>query len=309
MSMLERPRRGLARIALLAAWTLAAGTTGCDEPTVDTTLPDGARRDGGRLDGGGTLGDGGGGRGDGAGGGGSDATTADRPAPPATDVRVLITADNAYGFGYGDATQLMNYFGGIENPDGPDIFNCPIGYGPEQYTVPAAAAPIDAYLYIITWSDRAVTQGVIGQFQRVGGANVYTGDPGFEVCATGVEYMLGTHGPSMAVINEQIARCNAHAGPPATTSAGWVDMAGTAAGALAVGEDNTTDRGAPTPGNEFPIVCSIDPQAHWMWFNWSPSTIHWPTSGSPFLYPESATDNVTKQFLIFRLGVVNLPPG
>jgi hypothetical protein len=224
------------------------------------------------------------------------------------DVRVLITADNAYGFGYGSSDAMMNYFGGVENTSAGAIFNCPVGTGTEAYTVPAAMAPAGAFLYLVTWSDTSVTQGVIGQFRREGEAtSVYTGDPRFEVCATGVRFDLGTRGPPLAVVNEQIARCNARTGDPATTSAGWVNAVGTAGGALAIGEDNTTDRGSPTPGNEFPVACGIDGAARWMWFNWSPATIRWPASGSPFLYPEGTAGNPTKQFLIFRLGTEYIP--
>ncbi|MDO9021593.1 MAG: hypothetical protein Q8S73_23780 [Deltaproteobacteria bacterium] len=229
------------------------------------------------------------------------------PPPPRGDVHVVITADNAYGFGYGGSASMMNYFGGVENTSAAAIFECPVGNGPERYVVPSAEAPTGAFLYIVTWSDMAVTQGVIAQFRREGeGAAVYTGDPRFEVCATGVPFDLGSRGPSLEVINEQIARCNARSGDPATTSAGWVTAVGTDAGALAIGEDNTTDRAAPAPGNEFPVACGIDPQARWMWFNWSPATLRWPTDGSPFLYP-APSGNPTKQFLIFRLGTEYIP--
>ena len=64
-----------------------------------------------------------------------------------TDVNVIITADNAYGFGYGTETRLLNYEGGVENPDADDIFACPIGVGPEEYLVPAANANAGGYLY------------------------------------------------------------------------------------------------------------------------------------------------------------------
>lgn len=233
--------------------------------------------------------------------------SSDVPPAPRANVNVLITADNAYGFGYGTSSTMMNYLGGIENVSAGDIFDCPVGVGTEAYVVPAAEAPSGAFLYIVTWSDMAVTQGVIAQFRREGDpTTIYTGDPRFEVCATGVPFDLGTRGPSLAVINEQIARCNARSGDPATTSAGWVNATGTANGALAIGEDNTTDRGAPTPGNEFPVACGIDPSARWMWFNWSPATLVWPTTGSPFLYP-AGSDNPTKQFLIFRLGAEYIP--
>ncbi|MDB4927669.1 MAG: hypothetical protein JWM10_153 [Myxococcaceae bacterium] len=223
------------------------------------------------------------------------------------DVHVLITADNAYGFGYGGSSAMMNYFGGVENVSAAEIFECPVGRGTEAYVVPSAMAPSGAFLYVVTWSDMAVTQGVIAQFRREGDpTTVYTGDPRFEVCATGVPFDLGSGGPSLDVINEQIGRCNARAGDPTATSGGWVNATGNASGALAVGEDNTTDRAAPAPGNEFPVACGIDPAARWMWFNWSPDTIRWPTTGSPFLYPARG-GNPTKQFLIFRLGAEYIP--
>src|SRR5687767_10168110 len=34
-----------------------------------------------------------------------------------SEVNVIITADNAYGFGYGTGSTVVNYFGGVENPD------------------------------------------------------------------------------------------------------------------------------------------------------------------------------------------------
>ena len=48
-----------------------------------------------------------------------------------------------------------------------EIFNCPINEGPDSYIVPAADAPPSAYLYIVTWDDLGVTQGVLGQFKQL----------------------------------------------------------------------------------------------------------------------------------------------
>jgi hypothetical protein len=220
-----------------------------------------------------------------------------------SDVNVIITADNAYGFGYGTSTAMANYFGGIESGGGA-IFDCPIGYGPEAYTVPAADAAAGGFVYIVTWSDTSVTQGVIAQFFRDGGDPVYTGQGEWTVCATGQQYEFGSGGPDLETINTQIANCNAGTTP----SSGWIDSNGTASGKLQFGENNTTDRKAQVvAGNEFPLVCGIDGQARWMWFNWDPANIIWPTQGSPFIYPNVA-GNPTQQFLVFRLGAENIPP-
>ncbi len=239
----------------------------------------------------------------GGGSGGGSAGSSPNPTL-ATDVNVIITADNAYGFGYGTATELLNYQGGVENPRSQDIFSCPVGMGPEAYTVPAANANVGGYLYIVTYADKSTTQGVIAKFSREGGLPVFTGNGAWEGCATGQDFDPGSGGPSLAEINAEIAKCNGGTGNPATTSAGWVGTAKTPNGYVVFGEDNSTDRGQPTVGNEFLIACDIDAAARWMWFEWDPNR----TSGSPFMWP-GGNANTTKDFLIFRLGAENVPPG
>jgi len=212
-----------------------------------------------------------------------------------TSVNVIITADNAYGFGYGSAEAMANYFGGVENEASSDIFGCP--HGPEKYTVPAADANVGNYLYIVSYADSSTTQGVLAQFFRAGGAAVYTGAGPWEVCATG-------GGPKLPQINEQLGLCNAASTDLATTSAGWRSSAASAGGHLVVGEDNTTPRGSPTPGNEFQVACGIDASARWMWYDWQPARV----SGSPFIYPSNeSTTNPMKDFLIFRLAARFVP--
>ena len=227
-------------------------------------------------------------------------------AAPPTPVNVIITADNAYGFGYGTADTMSNYFGGLEATTAGEIFNCPIGNGAEQYLVPANDADVGNYLYIIGYADSSTTQGVLGQFFRDGGQPVYTGQGNWEVCATGVNFSPGSGGPDLAEINTQIGNCNAANTDPATTSVGWVDETGTANGQLTFGEDNSTPRNAVEVGNEFPIVCGMDPEARWMWFNWDPANIDWPTNGSPFIWPGGG-GNPDKQFLIFRIPAEDIP--
>ncbi|MEM6787202.1 MAG: hypothetical protein AAF715_06740 [Myxococcota bacterium] len=238
-------------------------------------------------------------------GGGLVGAGGGEPAPPPSDVEVVITADNAYGFGYGDATTLANYFGGVEAITAAEIFDCDVG--PERYLVPAADAAAGNFLYIVAYADKSTTQGVLGQFRRVeggggaggGGATgdtVYTGTDAWEVCATGQDFVPGSGGPDLASIEAALMNCT------------WVDSTGDATGRMQVGEDNTTDRTAVEVGNEFPITCDIDGEARWMWFNWDPAALDWPTSGSPFIWPGGATGNPDGQFLIFRLGAESVPP-
>jgi hypothetical protein len=231
-------------------------------------------------------------------GGAAEGVMPDLPS----EVNVIITADNAYGFGYGTKTELANYFGGIENPGSDDIFACPVGNGPEQYVVPAADANAGGYLYIIGYADKLVTQGVIAKFFREGATPVYTGSGKWEVCATGEDYDPGSGGPDRATIDSFIAKCNARELDPATSSGGWVDTTPGPNGHLVFGEDNSTPRDTPLPGNEFLEVCEVEPSARWMWFDWEADR----QDGSPFLWPGGG-ENVTKDFLIFRLGADQVP--
>ncbi len=85
------------------------------------------------------------------------------------------------------------------------------------------------YLYIITWDDLGVTQGVLGQFYRNGGCPFIPETPRFQVCATGLNYSSdfaiahelaanpptlppnpgnAETGPTLDVINAQIANCD-----------------------------------------------------------------------------------------------------
>ena len=226
-------------------------------------------------------------------------------------MEVVITSDNAYGFGYGTNEGVDQYWGGVENTTACEIFCC--NGGPETYEVPGENANDAAFLYIVTYADSSVTQGVIGRFRRVGGQDnfgefVYTGDEDWEVCATGQNYSPGSDGPSLETINEAILDCNDNLLDPNTTSVGWVDQEGTQYGAVAVGEDNTTPyQGGPQVGNEFPLVCQdkMPEEARWMWFNWDPESIEWPNQ-SPFMWPGGG-QNPDHQFLIFRLAAASLP--
>lgn len=224
----------------------------------------------------------------------------DAPSLASGPVHVVITADNAYSFGYGDVGAITHFYQGQRAQTAGQIFNCPIGEGPEVYDVPAADAPEGAYLYIVTWDDLSVTQGVLGSFTRDSG-RVLTGDEHFEVCATGIDYSNGPNaltGPDQSVINAEIARCNAGTGDATATSKGWVNVSGAtttgAQGSLAVGEANDSEADA------FHIACQptattegIAADAHWMWY--------WPGDGAVGDAFHSDGTNRFKAFLIFRL--------
>jgi hypothetical protein len=231
-------------------------------------------------------------------GGGPDDGMPDLPS----EVNVIITADNAYGFGYGTKTKLANYFGGVENKESGDIFDCPVGRGPEKYVVPAEDANAGGFLYIIGYADKSTTQGVIAKFYRDGAEPIYTGMGKWEVCATGEDYDPGSGGPTRETIDSYITKCNAGALDAATSSVGWVGTTDGEHGKLVFGEDNSTTRDAPLPGNEFLEVCEIEKNARWMWFDWEVER----TESSPFLWP-GGSENTTKDFLLFRLGADQIP--
>jgi hypothetical protein len=211
-------------------------------------------------------------------------------------VQVAITSDNAFSFGYGSEGAVATFVPGVAS-EASEIFDCPVGYGPQTFVVPGRQAPEDAYLYIVSWADRLFTQGTLAQFTRAGGDTIYSGDAAWEVCATGVEFDIdATSGPDQATVNRYLQECN-RGGQGETFSKGWVDLAGPkssgAQGKLAQGEANDDDEGV------FPIVCQqddagamgIDPQARWMWFD--------PQDGETAFEGNGA--NRTQTFLIFRL--------
>lgn len=143
---------------------------------------------------------------------------------------------------------------------------------------------------------------MIAKFFREGAMPVYTGSGKWQACATGEDYDPGSGGPGLETINDYILKCNAGELAPTTSSVGWVDTTGDENGRLVFGEDNSTARGNPEPGNEFLQVCEIEPGAKWMWFDWLAER----TAGSPFMWP-GGTENVTKDFVIFRLGADQIP--
>jgi len=248
----------------------------------------------------------------------------------AIDVNGVITVDNAYGFGFGDASGMTTstYFGGIRNTTAADITNgLPVlytagtanagngytnaGVGPELYDL--SGVPASDYMYIVGWSDDAQLQGAIASF-TVGSQTVSTNPgEGWEVFATGRDRDSGVASDTLtnsatdiALINSMIALANVNGGG-AGTSIGWVDENGllpdgsTGSGALVFGDDNTGGAGGTHP---FGSINGIEDSAQWMWYNEDPSSITNPFSAGP----EGADGH--HEFLIFRIPVANIPaPG
>ena len=136
---------------------------------------------------------------------------------------------------------------------------------------------------------------------------IYTGAPGWEVYATGIDYDIGSGGPPLSStgpsINTQIGIANNTSGGPGT-SVGWVGVSGGANGNLAVGSTNTP----PTSPNPFPAVCGIDPAAQWMWYNARPGVLNAFTNS---LAPNNGGGSTVgngghREYLIFRIPVRSL---
>ena len=198
---------------------------------------------------------------------------------------VSITADNAYMVNSGDSEGMNPAPMAVYNTTAEEIHSC--STGPEFY----ADIPVGEYLYIAAWSDSLVRQGVLAQFLTPSFDPIYSGDPRWEVCATGV-----SGGPDPDTVNAQIAECNLGTGGT-TYSQGWVDFGGGptgTVGTLAFGEPNLDDSGmpgfpgaCPNPPNASANSISID--AVWMWYNPDGRL-------DPFIDPKPPGE-----FLIFRL--------
>ena len=290
--------------SVLAAAMCLPGCSGCDatNPRRDGSMADADARDGA-----------------------ADTSTPtdtgrrDTFVPPPSDVHVRISGDNAYGFGYGNASGLFNYFNGREAIVACEIFCCSAectsaadcggetcdifgtcnddGRGPETYVVPGSETSATDYLYIVAWSDDRVTQGVIGQFVAQGGGDtIYTGDARFEVCATGMDFDPPSGGPDEVTIAAAVASCETGGG----VSGGWVNSAGRDGRALSVGENNEAG-----DAGDFPGACAtpgrgdaIDFEARWMWYD--PDT----SDGDPNF--RSTDPDGGGEFLIFRLQIGEL---
>ena len=195
-------------------------------------------------------------------------------------VTAVVTADNAYRVGYGPASGPATWLATVENGSAAQIFSC--GPGPEAYTFNPGVAD---YLYIVAYSDKGATQGVLGSFRLAGGQTVTTGSA-WQVFATNQNVNVGGVGVSNGQANNAITLANSTNG-----WRGMVNPNGTTPG-LAVGENNAA-------GGLFPLTCDAGPTgiptaAQWMWYTSRPPSSAFNTNPGPGGHGE---------FLIFRLPV------
>lgn len=236
---------------------------------------------------------------------GTDAFTFDAgPMIEVPELLVLVTADNSYRFGFGDARALRSTFGAAEAVTACEIFccsatcrsdadcagarcgpmgSCEDGLGAEIYRVPEGAVTGSDSLYVLAWSDDSVTQGLMVEVRdSTGATRALSGDPGWSVCPTDRDFDTGSGGPDDALVASWLERCD--------RESRWV-RADAPAGrpGLAVGEANDDEDGF------FPLVCgapgfsdSPSPRARWMWFDRAIG------SGTSFTSPQP-------EFQIFRI--------
>lgn len=182
---------------------------------------------------------------------------------------VTITADNQYGLYTGDGTTANSYVGGEFATLAADIWD------PETYNL---TLDDDSYIYITSWSDLSVYQGLMAAFES-DQATVLTGDPRWEVTATGINRANGAAPVPLVDLTTEIQNANAGTNP----SNGWVPAF---AGPL---NDGSGVWNAVIGGG-------MPAEARWTWYNSGDD----PRGNAPFL----GFDH--DEYLIFRIPV-NVP--
>jgi hypothetical protein len=250
------------------------------------------------------------------------------------DITAEVTVDNNYSFGWGDVNGMnpANFFGPFLSTSAGDIYNC---HGPNPPPNTAVTGPeffpnlhptITDYLYIVAWSDDTDYQGLIGKFtDNNTGTVLYTGDPGWQVFATGIDFDCGFAGcvpntsiplspstPPRTLVNQQIVLANSNTGPQ-TSSKGWRSPVSSGPnGFLAVGNFNGGPSNSP-PYSPPLAACSaqfpLGSGARWMWYS----------DATPNVFQVQPTVNNGpgntmgrggwREFLIFRMPVKQFPQG
>lgn len=132
-------------------------------------------------------------------------------------------------------------------------------------------ASTDRFLYIVAWSDASVAQGLLHDL-TYNGAPIYSGDPRWQVFATGITKSSCANAPTPAEIRQQILGANQFDQ--------WT--------APALGPTNT-----PGNGTIWGAQSAIAASARWMWFD---SGLDTGGTNPPF---EDGYDH--GEFLIFRM--------
>lgn len=187
-------------------------------------------------------------------------------AAQADVIKVSMTVDNSYALYVGDLNGASSFVGSDGN--WPSV---------ETYNFNLAS---NAYLYVVTASDRATAQGFLGQFENLSaGYKFYSSDPQWQVMATG----LGTAAPydgTQAALNLLSAEImDANGGGNASN--GWKNF--TAGGANGVGP--------------WGAMAGIDAAARWVWYADGNCSVINPTLGG--------CD--AGEWLVFRIAVAATP--
>jgi uncharacterized repeat protein (TIGR01451 family) len=218
---------------------------------------------------------------------GSDSVT---PAQSVT-VNAVITVDNVYKLCHGPASP-----GTITCVGADDNF-----ITVETYTLSPSATD---YIYIAAWSDDTFLQGFLGQFSS-GSTTIRTGDPGFDVCATGQDLDTLAQQPSPAALATAINQCN--------TASGWVNpVVGQTAPWLWAGIVGF-DPAASGPSAE--LNKFTPPFPKWIWHDAGQAAQVQIGTGNPAWYGCNGSDRPFndgcnhQEYLIFRLPVTLLTGG
>ena len=143
----------------------------------------------------------------------------------------------------------------------------------------------DQYLYIAAWSDDGTQQGLLHDFAMNSNA-VWSGNPAWQVYATGIDLDTQSPGPALTQLSAQIAIANSAAGG-AGTSVTWVTPA--------VGGINN---GTFPTSNSWPTQASIATNANWTWYD---------SGNQTSLQPPFRTGFNHQEYLIFRTPIVPEP--
>ncbi len=181
-------------------------------------------------------------------------------------IRVHMTVDNSYALFVGNYYGATTFVGSDFSWPTVETYNFDLGS--------------DAYLYVVTASDRSTAQGFLGEFDNLAtGYRFLSNDPQWQVAATG----LGQNAPytgstaNLALLSTEILDANAGN----TISDGWT----------------TFTAGGVNGSSPWGLMAGIDPSAQWVWYaggNCSPTN---PTLGG--------CD--AGEWLMFRIAVAATP--
>ena len=178
----------------------------------------------------------------------------------AINLQVNVTCDNVYAIYYGSPTTA----------------NTAVGYDNDWPTTESYSfnLPASDYIYVAAWTDDAVAQGFLAQFNNLDdNTKFYSSDSQWQVTATGLNKGTSDPQPTLAELTTQIGLANGGL----NSSGGWV--ATTAGGANGVAPWGTR------PG--------IDAAARWTWYNSGQD----PSPNAPF------NGFNHDEYLIFRIAV------